>query len=87
MSAQRRGSGKTYERTYEDEKREGQSPETRIAVIENELKHINDKIDSTLVTKTDIANLKLWIYGAVGSGIVGVFYILILLYRVLFTAQ
>ena len=83
MTLQRKGSVKTYE----DQKMEGQSPETRIAVIENEIKHINEKIDDTLVTKTDIANLKLWIYGAVGSGIVGVLYILILLYRVLFPPQ
>ena len=84
MSAQRRGSARTSERSYEDGKVEGQSQETRIAVIENEIKHINEKINDQLATKTDIANLKLAVYGAIGSGVVGVIYLLILLYRVLF---
>ena len=69
------------DRTYEDKKGETESPETKIAVLENEISHINDKIDKDLATKLDIANFKLWIYGSVAAGGVGVIYLLILFYR------
>lgn len=85
MNVQRRGSKRSSERTYADKKGETESPETRMAVIENEIGHINDKIDNDLATKLDIANLKLWIYGSVAAGIIGIIYLFILLYRSIFT--